>query len=51
MNFVKWPERVWEQAEEGQWASSPITRADVDRRIAIEKELKATAIEEEDHDD
>jgi hypothetical protein len=51
MNFVKWPERTWEQAEAGQWASRPITRVDVDRRLAIEKELKATAIEEEDRDD
>lgn len=50
MNFLKWPERTWEQAEEGQWASRPITRADVNRRIAIEKELEATAIGE-DHDD
>jgi hypothetical protein len=51
MTFLKWPERVWEHPEESQWASRPATRADVDRRIAIEKDLKATVIEEEDHDD
>jgi hypothetical protein len=50
MNLLKWPERTWEQVEEGQWTSRPITRVDVDRRIAIEKELEAIAIDE-DRDD
>ena len=43
MQYIKWPDRVWEQDDRGQWASRPVSKADIDRRKAVEKELKGNS--------
>ena len=39
MKYIKWPERVWEPDEPGQWVSRPVSQTDLDSRKEVAEEL------------
>ncbi len=39
MKYIKWPERVWEPDERGQWVSRRVSQTDLNSRKEVAEEL------------